>query len=136
MVQRMAYLSKLHDIPPSLVVNSDHTGIHLVPTGGSKTWETKGSKQVTVHGKEDKRQVTAVVSSTSDGVLLPLQVVFTGTTFRSLPVLNEGRRHCEALGWDLTTSNNHWSTLQTYKDFVEKILQVYRVAQAYKRTIN
>ena len=90
----------------------------------------KGSKHVCVHGKEDKRQVTAVVSSTAEGVLLPLQVVFTGKTFKSLPKSNEGRQLCEGLGWDLTTSPNHWSTLQTCKDFVEKILQPYRIAQA------
>ena len=35
----------------------------------------------------------------------------------------------KGLGWDLT-NNNHWSTLQTWKDFVEKILQPYRIAQA------
>jgi hypothetical protein len=130
MAQRVAYLSKLHDIPPSLVVNTDQTGMHLVPTGGSRTWEKKGSKHICVHGKEDKRQVTVVVSSTAEGILLPFQVVFTGTTFKSLPKMNDGRQTCEALGWDLTTSHNHWSTLQTCKDFVEKILQVYRVAQA------
>ena len=39
MLQRVAYLSKLHDIPPSLVVNSNQIGIHLVPTRGAKTWE-------------------------------------------------------------------------------------------------
>ena len=36
MVQRMAYLSKLHDIPPSLVVNLIKSIFHLVPT-----WEQK-----------------------------------------------------------------------------------------------
>ena len=41
MAQRCAYLVKVHNIPKELVVNSDQTGIHLVPTGGSKTWETK-----------------------------------------------------------------------------------------------
>ena len=39
MSQRIAYLSKLHDISASLVVNSDQICIHLVPTGGAKTWE-------------------------------------------------------------------------------------------------
>jgi hypothetical protein len=41
MVQRVAYLSKLHDIPPSLVVNLDQTKIHLVPTRGLRTWKQK-----------------------------------------------------------------------------------------------
>jgi hypothetical protein len=29
--------------------------MHLVPTGGSRTWEKKGSKHICIHGKEDKR---------------------------------------------------------------------------------
>jgi len=37
MAQRCAYLIKVHNILQSLVVNSDQTGIHLVPTGGAKT---------------------------------------------------------------------------------------------------
>ena len=37
MVQRCAYLIKVHNNHESLVVNSDQTGIHLVPTGGAKT---------------------------------------------------------------------------------------------------
>jgi hypothetical protein len=41
MVQRVAYLSKLHDIPPSLVVNLIKTIFHLVPTRGFRTWEQK-----------------------------------------------------------------------------------------------
>jgi hypothetical protein len=44
-------------------VNNYLTGIHLVPNGGEKTWEPKGSKHVQVLGFEDKRQVTMVVSS-------------------------------------------------------------------------
>ena len=55
MSQRIAYFSKLHDIPPSLVVNLDQIGIHLVPTGGARTWEKNDSKHVCVHSKEDKR---------------------------------------------------------------------------------
>jgi hypothetical protein len=55
MSQRVAYLVKAHSIPPELVVNTDQTGIHLVPTGGAHTWALKGSKHVLVHGIEDKR---------------------------------------------------------------------------------
>ena len=103
--------------------------MHLVPTRGATTWEKKGSKHVCVHGKEDKRQLITVVSSTAEGLLLPLQVVFIGRTFRSLYVSNERRQFCKGLGWDLITSSNHWSTLQTCKDFAEKILQPYKIAQ-------
>jgi hypothetical protein len=64
--------------------------MHLVPTRESKTWKKKGSKHVSVHGKEDKRQDTVVVSSTAEGVLLPFQVVFIWTTLKLLPKFNDG----------------------------------------------
>ena len=41
MAQRVAYLVKTHSLPPQLVVNTDQTGIHLVPTGGTHTWTQK-----------------------------------------------------------------------------------------------
>jgi hypothetical protein len=77
MTQRIAYLVKCYNVPCELVVNTDQTGIHLVPTGGTKTWEEKGSKHVAVIGIEDKRQVTVAVSSSLSGNILPFQVIFT-----------------------------------------------------------
>ena len=76
MAQRCAYLIKVHNISQSLVVNSDQTDIHLVPIGGARTWDTKGIKQVSVHGLEDKRQVTVVISSAATCEVLPFQIVF------------------------------------------------------------
>lgn len=124
MAQRVAYLVKAHSIPPQLVVNTDQTGIHLVPTGGAHTWAQKGSKHVLVHGVEDKRQITVSVSSSAAGDLLPFQLVFTGLTQRSLPPRNNGRIACEEAGWQLTCTN-----LSTCQEFVEKILQPYREKQ-------
>ena len=129
MTQRVAYLVKAHSLPPELVVNTDQTGIHLVPTGGTRTWAHKGSKHVLVHGVEDKRQITVSVSSSAAGNLLPFQLVFTGLTQRSLPPRNTGRIACEEGGWHLTCTNNHWSNLTTCQEFVEKILQPYRLQQ-------
>jgi len=41
MAQRCAYLIKIHNIPQELVVNTDQTGIHLVPMGGARTWKLR-----------------------------------------------------------------------------------------------
>jgi hypothetical protein len=82
MVQRAAYLVKAHNILATMMVNSDQTGIHIVPLGGARTWAKKGSKHVLVHGIEDKRQITCTVSSTIAGELLPFQLIFTGSTDR------------------------------------------------------
>jgi hypothetical protein len=39
----VAYLVKTYSIPLAVVVNRNQTGIHLVPNGGKKIWEPKGT---------------------------------------------------------------------------------------------
>jgi hypothetical protein len=56
-----------------------------------------------------------VVFSTKNGFLLPLQIVLIEIIHRYLPPSNEGKEKCMNLGWDLTFSENHWSTLATTK---------------------
>jgi len=69
MTYRVIYIAKAYNIPPSLVVNSDETDIHLAR---ECTWESRGSKHIHVLGIEDKRQVIMVVSSSATRLLLPL----------------------------------------------------------------
>ena len=69
---------------PSLVVNVDQTGLNLVPAA-SWTYEQRGATAVAVIGAEDKRQITACLASSLYGDLLPLQLIFTGTTTRCHP---------------------------------------------------
>ena len=76
MAQRCTYLINVHNIPQELVVSTNQTGIHLVPIGGARIWETKGSKHVNVHGIEDKRQITVTIFSSAIGHVLPFQVIF------------------------------------------------------------
>ena len=52
---RVAYIVKVFGIPSSLVVNSDQTGIHLVPIAGDKIWDAKSTKDVKILGIEDKK---------------------------------------------------------------------------------
>jgi hypothetical protein len=84
---------------------------------------------VMVHRVEDKRQITVCASSTANGKILPFQVIFQGLTSRSLPPLNDGRIACEESSWHVTFTSNHWSTLDTCKEFVDKILSSYRKEQ-------
>ena len=77
MAQRIAYLVKCYNVPCELVVNTDQTRIHLVPTSGTETWKKKGSKHVAVIEIEDKRQVTVTVSSSLSSNILHFQVFFT-----------------------------------------------------------
>ncbi len=54
-----------------------------------------------------------VVYSTTNGFLLPSQIMFIGTTHHYLPPSNEGKNKCMNSGWDFSFSENHWSTLET-----------------------
>jgi len=56
-----------------------------------------------------------VAFSATNGFLLSPQIVLTKTIHHYLPPFNEGKEKCMDLGWDLTFSENHWSTLETMK---------------------
>ena len=43
--------------------------------------------------------------------------------------MNLGRKTCAEVGWYITYTSNHWSNLNFYNAFVEKILQLYRLKQ-------
>ena len=59
-------------------------GLNIIPTS-DWTMETEGSKRIEVIGKDDKRQLTAVMVGTLDEDLLPFQIIYQGTNQRCLP---------------------------------------------------
>jgi hypothetical protein len=125
MAFRVATLCKTEGIPPELVCNLDQTAIHFRPST-EQTYEVKGVKEVKCLGKDDKRQITAVVSSTASGELVPLQLVFQGKTKAVVPK-DEDAKRAVAMGCHLTMSENHWSNFVTMKSFVEKVLDLWHV---------
>jgi hypothetical protein len=102
MAQQAAYLVKAHNTLATMMVNSDQTGIHIVPSSGARTWAEKGSKHILVHRMEDKRQITCTVSSIAMENLLPFQLIFIGSTDRCLLLRNKGCQRVEDEGWHLT----------------------------------
>ena len=52
---------------------------------GQRTWNAKGSGGVQLIGAEDKRAITATVSSSAMGEMLPLQLIFQGKTENVVP---------------------------------------------------
>jgi hypothetical protein len=110
-------------IPPDLCVNSDQGGIPWVAFRDA-TWARTGVKAVPLMGHDDKRQMTAVLSSNAAGVVLPLQVIMTGKTEGSLPA-KEDRSAAEREGFHYTVTDNHWANLETSKEFVGKVLQPF-----------
>ncbi len=76
-------------------------------------------KHIQVLGIKDKKQITSVISFTTNGTLLLLQIVFQRTTNQSFPPMNKRKITCSFFGFHFTYSSNHWSTLKTTKQFVE-----------------
>jgi hypothetical protein len=125
---RRAHIIKEEDIPIELLVNSDQTGVVLGP-GSKLTWAPRGSKQVTLIGKEEKRAFTVLLSICANGFTLPMQAVYEGLTDRSCPNLTAPHyTDCINAGFRFVPSEkkgNHWSNQQTMKRFVDEILAPY-----------
>ncbi len=109
---------ELEEIPPDLVINWDHTGIHYVPVS-SWTMAKEGSKRVEIAGIEDKRQITAVFAGTMSGKFLPPQIIYAGKTARCLPSVDFPEH------WDFTYTPNHWANELTTERYIQKILIPY-----------
>lgn len=90
---------------------------------GQRTLAKKGAKNICVQGNTDKRQITVVLSSTARGDLLPLQLVYHGKTSGCLPKKDNSSVVAQNQGHHLTYSHNHWSTEETIKQFVIRVLK-------------
>ncbi len=91
---KVAYLAKSYSIPLAFVVNSNQTRIHLVLNANEKTLEPKGMKHVQVLSLEDMKQVTMVVSSSTTNGLLPPQIMFISSIFKTLQPYNKRKTNC------------------------------------------
>ena len=119
--KRIAATIKHHQTHKSLIINFDQTGIHLVPAG-SHSFAPKGTKDVPNHFSCDKRQITAVIASSFDGVLLPIQLIFQGKTERCEPTNND---NIDSAGFHITHSYNHWSNQETMVQYIDLIIVPY-----------
>ena len=108
-----------HNIPDELILNFDQTGLKFVPCG-EWTMKQKGSKRVEIAGLSDKRMITAVVASTLSGDMLPVQLIYDGKTDRCHP---QGVKFLS--DWNITHSDNHWSTNKTMEEYADIILIPY-----------
>lgn len=81
--------------------------------------EREGARQVAVVGKEDKREITVLLSVAASGDMLPPQVIYQGKT-----------QGCHAKvtfpeDWNVTHSESHWSTESTMLEYIDKVLVPY-----------
>ena len=81
--------------------------------------DLKGSKQVKMVGLGDKRQITALLSVTKSGHLLPPQLIYPGKTDACHPKVTFPD------DWDITHTESHWSTEDTMIRFAKNVLIPY-----------
>ena len=117
-LQQVVSMIKVHNIPESLVINLDQTGLNLVPSG-DWTMSKKGAKRVGLAGLGDKRQITATFAATLSGQFLPMQLLYTGKTDRCHP------KQAFPNGFDVFHTPNHWANAETCERFMERILLPY-----------
>ena len=90
-----------NDIPGSLIINWDQTGLSIAPIG-YLTMEKERTKIVPIAHSDDKRQLTAVLAITAAGEYLPPQLLYQGKTPKCHPQVSF------LTGWDVWHSENHW----------------------------
>jgi hypothetical protein len=105
----------------SLLINFDQTGVHLVPKS-KYTYADAKSDTVEGNGEDDRRQITAILASSADGDMLPLQLIFQGKTPRCEA---QHTASTEAALFSFTHSENHWSTQETMKEYMQQVIEPY-----------
>ena len=113
-LQQVVSMIKVHNIPESLVINLDQTGLMLIPSG-DWTMSKKGAKRVDLAGLGDKRQITATFAATLSFQFLPMQLLYT----RCHP------KQAFPNGFGVFHTPNHWANAETRERFMERILLPY-----------
>jgi hypothetical protein len=113
-----------------LIINYDQTGVYIRPAQGS-TFAPRGSKQVDVIGKDEKRAYTLGVLTTPNGTALPFESIWSGKSKASLPSEKAaGYAEAEQLGFHFAFAasekrTSHFSTLKTMKELFRTVIQPY-----------
>ena len=111
-----------HDIPMELVLNLDQTPLSYV-SPGKYTFDLKGSKTVPIKDVDDKRQITATFTVTASGSFLPIQLIYSGKTKRSLPKFDFPK--C----FGVIFLPNHWSNYEKCVSLFKKIIFPYLISK-------
>jgi len=82
---------------------------------------------VNTHSVEKKRQILNVVFSSLTKVVLSSEVISPSLTTKPLLLLSDAKEKCLYASWHLTFNCNHWSSMNSYKDFMNTILTNYKI---------
>jgi len=97
--------------------------------GAIETYAPVGSKQVEVLGNDERRGFTLMVGVSLSGEVLPFQTIYAGKTSGSLPT-SKATGYSKAtkelkFHFEFSKVDNHWSTMETMKNYVINILASY-----------
>ena len=73
-----------HDITKERILNLDQTPLSY-DSPGKYTFNPKSAKTVLIKGVDDNRQITATLTVSMTGKVLPIQLIYEGKTRRYLP---------------------------------------------------
>lgn len=117
-VKRVRTVIDKNVVPPEMFVNFDQTNAKFVPTA-DYTLEECGSKQVSIIGMDDKREMTVLLACSLSGNLLPPQLLYAGKTAKCHP------KFTFPADWDVWHTESHWSCTETMIRYIENILVPY-----------
>ena len=118
-LRRVIYICRRYNVPPSLFINMDESGIFLFPLQ-KRTWGPAGAKQVAIVGNDDKRQFTLVVGITASGKLAGRsQIIWAGETTGCHPKGDEYKAFDKLLFHSHSAS--HWTTEDTLPEYVQDL---------------
>ena len=117
-LERVKTVVLQNQIVPQMVINWNQTAVRLVPYS-DWTMEEQGSNKISIKRRIDKRDITALLSITLLGNILPPQLLYTGKTERCHPDFNF---HSDC---DIWCTENHWSIKSTVLQYIDTILNPY-----------
>ena len=91
-----------HDIAPSLIININQTRLSFV-NAEKYTFSFKGAKNIPIKGVDDKRQIAVTFAVSCTEEFLPVQLIYSGKTERSL------LKYCFLPSFSVTFTENHLS---------------------------
>ena len=100
------------------MINVDQTPSKYVPTS-SVTMAEKNSNHVPKQGVDDRRAITLILAETLSEDILPIQMIYTGKTSRSLPTTGFPE------GFLLGFNKSHWSNDEGTLPLLKEVISLY-----------
>ena len=106
------------NIPHSFIFNWDQTALRLFPSS-EWTMQMLGTKRVRIAGTEDKKEITALITVSARGEVIPPQLLYEGKTEHCHPHFDFPN------DWDVWHTPSHWSNEATLLRYLDKVFIPY-----------